>query len=169
MQPVSAPEEEVGALVLVRSTAELPLAIEGVNALLSRQYGCGDVLAILAGAGLEPRPYAGYELPLRESVALSGLWSVSWFQLGPFAKSPRASDRRCRLLDLVLTGLEHARHDSKTHGTLFPVFTSAEACRGSDPIFDDLADRYPQLTMGGDSFVHDPLRGGLLLPRSRLH
>lgn len=162
MQPLSFLSENVGALVFVRSTADLPLAVHAVSAFLATRSSGEDVLAILAGAGLEPPSLAQSEVALRESVELVGLWSVSWFELGPCRLGQHARDRRCHMLDLILPGLKTERASSDSRGTLFPIFTYAEARRGFDPILDELADRYPHLTMGRDTFVHDPVGGGIL-------
>ncbi len=161
MQPLSDDAENVCGLILVRSAAEVPIAVRAVNELLARwrarAAAIPQVLGVLAGAGIDvwnSKPSHGGEgeITLRESTGLSGIWTLCWFELWPLEGSARASARRRRLLDQVRSDLQ---------GTLFPVFTRDEARKGIEPLVEELEDRYPALQVGEDRFVHEPLRGGL--------
>lgn len=159
MQPLSDGPENLGGLILVRSAAEVPLAVRVVRDLLALAQGesSRQVLGVVAGAGLEPgfsrRPSGAIApITLRESVGFSGIWNLCWFDLGPLARRQHAGERRRRLLDGLRPALE---------GTLFPVFTPPEVREGLSQLVEDLEARYPALAMGRDCFVHELSPRGL--------
>lgn len=165
MQPLTGEVDNVGALILVRSAADVPLAIHGVSELLWRRHARGasghHVLGVVAGAGIDPdscmQPFVGGgKITLRESIGLSGIWNLCWFDLGPLERAQLEAERRHRLFDCLRPDLQ---------GTLFPVFTCKEAREGTDQLVEDLALRSSALSMGQHCFVHDPVRSG----RFRLH
>jgi hypothetical protein len=165
---------DAGAVLLVRSRSDLPGAVLMVNELLLHRRLAGapfdELLGILVGTGvdawpLEPghgaRPF-GSRVALRESVALSGTWSLCWFDLASAQGGSGAAHRRQRLLDDLLGSPQGSGSDSLRPRALLPVFTRAEADGEVGIIIDELEARYPDLAVGPDYFVQDSLYGQLV-------
>ena len=95
MQSIVRGVGDTAGLLFVRSVGELSHVVRAVNELLSRRLAPSwldpEVLGVFVGRDLDSR--------LRESVALAGIWSLCWFDLGSAAVGPRAADRRQKLLD----------------------------------------------------------------------
>ena len=174
-------EGGTGALLFVRSLADLSCAVAAVNQFLSRRHTHGSVdsetLGILVGAGLDTSLLqrgqgvahpASTEVTLRYSVALSGIWSLSWFDLGSIDERGGAGGRRRRLLDNLLPGV-HADSSLATGPRYFlPVLSAAEARGQEVEGLDDLAGRYQAVTIGTNGFVADPACGKLLRLRQNI-
>ena len=174
MQSLVGSVEKMGALLFVRCVDDVSCAARTVNELLVRRGTLdltGDVLGILVREDVDlnlPVPRCGGASPanddiaVRESVALSGIWSLCWFDLGLVDERNDAVERRRRLLDAFSSGSQTDRDKSAGRFVFFPVLTGAEVRHDVGELVDDLEARYPALAVGRDCFVHDPSRGGLI-------
>lgn len=154
------------AILFVRAVKDLARALETVNPLLARRRATGllhdEVLGVLVGEDLDnalhgrPRKLIGAHAALRESVGLSGIWSLCWFDV-PVDRAEEDADRARRCL---FDRLANAMSGDASEGPLwFPVLTPLEARGDVRALVDALRASYPMLTVMRDVLVHDPSRG----------
>ena len=168
MQSVVNGVERSGAVVFVRCLAHLPNAIRAVNQLLSLRRS-REVLGIVVHEELDkglPSPTYGdactdTSVSLRESVGVSGIWSLCWFDFTVPEELAQAEQRRTQLLDLLVFGGSAERAAAGSSRLLLPVFTSAEASKGG-ALIEQLSVRYPMLAVGSHGYVHDGERSTLV-------
>lgn len=168
MQSITSTTHSAGALLFVRSVADLPRAIRDVNELLSRRRAPGrpgeDVLGIVVrgGVGAQRLSSESGSVVLRESIALCGFWDLCWFDHSLAGGRSDAEHRRKILLDSLLIGrqMELAGAEAKT--LVLPVFTFWEAREAVDARVDHLKVHHPMLAISSDCFVHDPERRGIV-------
>lgn len=163
MQSVNIETHRRGALLFVRHPHDVPGAIQTMNELNRRPSVDQPVLAIVVGLPPDEttlelacgRPGSG--VTLGQSIALSGLWCLAWFDFA-FGGSDVGFLRRQLLDNLFLVPRVPAHRSGRR--LLFPVLSRAEA--EGDAFVDDLAVWYPTVTMGWATFVHDPASGGVV-------
>ena len=166
MQSVINGVERSGAVVFVRSLAHVPNAIRAVNQLLSLRRS-REVLGIVVHEELDkglPSPTygdacTGTSVSLRESVGVSGIWSLCWFDFTVPEELAQAEHRRTQLLDLLVFG---GSADEGRSRLLLPVLTSAEASKGGGALIEQLSVRYPMFAVGSHGYVHDGERSALV-------
>lgn len=165
---------ETSALLFVRGIDDLSGVVLAVNDLLSwrRLHGAPDseVLGIVVGDAVGAsvmQPTCGGTLQgsrcltVRESVGLSGIWSLRWFALASVEVCEDASERRHALLDVLLPRTR--AHQAGTAPPIFvPAFTPAEARHDVAVLIEDIKARYPAVIIGHDWFVGDPMCGSLV-------
>jgi len=174
MQSLIGGAKKTGALLFVRSIDDVDCAAQTVNEILARGRtldSTGDVLGILVSEEIDltlsvlwcrDASAVHDHVTLRESVALSGIWSLCWFDIRLGDERTDADERRGRLLDAVVFGLQADRPGSTGRCVFFPVLTVVEAHHEVKVLLDDLKARYSALTFGRGCFVHLPARGGLV-------
>jgi hypothetical protein len=169
MQRLSVGTRPRSALLFVRRVSDLPRTLQMVNALIALRSSAGApsdaVLGVVVGVDPDHEPTrrpVGSDVTVIESAALSGVWSLCWFEAWSVGGFPDAGSRRRRLLDsLVIRGPGLAGGDGLGRRVLFPVLTRAEAAGEVHVLINVLRDDYPTLTIG-ETFVHDPARGGVV-------
>ena len=160
--------------MFVRSADDMRSAIPMVNELLSlrRSTGAatGVVLGVLVGEELDrslpetARAEAETGVTLRDSVALSGIWSLCWFESRAARGSAESGERRRRILDLVLRG-EAARSaggDPSPRRLFYPVVAPSEGRHEIAALHDALEIQYPALTIVRKAFADDPASTGIV-------
>jgi len=175
VKPSSAEMESVGALLFVRSLSDLPPVLPTVGSLLSRRRSSGAegdaVMGIVVGAELDERLTeaaagpADTDVRLRESVGLSGIWSLCWFETGLAQEGQDGAERRRRLVDcLVRADPPRAGRDEApvARRLLFPVLTRAESGTDGGALTAALQARYPTLAVMPNGFVHAASGGELV-------
>ena len=175
MQSIVRGVGDTAGLLFVRSVGELSHAVRAVNELLSRRLAPSwldpEVLGVFVGRDLDSRlrvPESRSARPccvcvtLRESVALAGIWSLCWFDLGSAAVGPRAADRRQKLLDDLVASGPGGRTEPGEPRIFLPAFTPAEAQAEVDVLLEELRARYPSLAIGSDCLLTVPACGGLV-------
>jgi hypothetical protein len=179
-QPLAIVRQTAGALLFVRTWADLGRAIDGVNELRSYRPSrlspdeevlgvalCEDVDSIPAILGrVDSGPPHG-DLALREAVGLGGVWSLCSFDITLRGQQTTAEHRRRRLLDSLCLHEQVERAgdavgERMARVRVLPVFSSSEARDDVDRLMDDLTARYPQLPIGPTYFQYDPKRGELV-------
>jgi hypothetical protein len=174
MQSVIVGVERAGALLFVRSLAQLPAALGAVSKLVAqpgwRDSPGNEVLGVVVrkalDAGLTETTcgsdrWTHASVSLRESAQLSGLWSLCWFDFTAHEGRGDAACRRTRLLDHLVSA-STVRPNAGDPTSFLPVFASAEAGDGVEHLVDRLKARYPAFTIGPDCFVHDAQRRKLV-------
>lgn len=169
--------QTAGALLFVHTSADLGRAIDGVNALFSYRATCptpeDEVLGVVRCEDVDSTPTSLCHvvegpprsvLALRETVGLSGVWSLCSFTITLLGHPDTAEHRRRRLFESLC--LHHAvRHGSDTLGErttrvpVLPVFSREEALDDVAGVVEDLTTRHPHLRVGPTCFLHDPERG----------
>ena len=174
------------ALLLIRSTTDIPFAVKAVNEFLAcRRSGNGleqdEILAVcLKGdldAGLpiwhlvdyEPGrtpvrvPATGGTVPpgagvgIRESFSLSGIWTFCWVD-GPLVRSAGNSAARREAILQILVDTPFPLGSSTEHGVVFPVFSADDTAGSVEAEVRALKARYPRL-IGSSWFRDDKVRG----------
>ena len=172
--------QTAGALLFVRTSADLGRAIDGVNEFLSYRprsaspeeevlgvVQCEDVDSTPMSLGhVDPGPPRSV-LALREAVGLGGVWSLCSFDMTILGHPTTAEHRRRRLLEAVCRqhAVEHPGHalgERVARVRVLPVFSPAEARDDAEDVVEDLAARYPQLRVGPTCFLHDAGQRGLV-------
>lgn len=175
MKPSRVEMESGGALLFVRRLSDLPPVLRTVNSLLSRRRSSGAegdaVMGIVVGADLDARLTeaaagpADTDVHLRESVGLSRIWSLCWFDTGLAQEDQNAGERRRRLVDsLVRADPPRGGRDDEpvSRRVILPVLTRSEAGTDSGALTTALQARYPTLAIMPNSFVQDAAGGGLV-------
>jgi len=165
-------------LFLIRSADDVRSAAEAANELLAyrrRHFPepreVDEVLGIWVrseldadlpawlwlGEGVPASSLAEAPVGIRESISLSGLWSLSWID-GAFLKDAKtARERRNRILDGLVK-------DSATQPRAFsPVFDATETSEGVEAMLQELRAKHPDLI--STTWFIDEWEQGLMDPR----
>lgn len=168
-------------LLLIRSTDDVRSAVEAASKFLvyQRQYvekphEADEVLGIWLRRELDadlpdwlwldrelgaPRDSSKInpgeaDVGIRESFALSGLWTLCWIDGTLLRTAHSATERRRIILDSLL-GTAWSANATKT---FFPVFAAVDAVESIKANMLVLEDRYPQM-IGAAWFLDDRERG----------
>lgn len=180
MQPLAIARQTAGSLLFVRTSVNLGRVISGVNEFLSYRprrlspadevlgvIECDDVDSnLLIPVHVERVPPSG-DLVLRESVGLGGVWNLCSFDMTILGHQATAEHRRRRLLDSLCLHHQAGRAEAAfiermERMRVLPVFSAGEGLEDVERVADDLAARYPQLSVGPTCFLHDPTRRELV-------
>lgn len=162
------------SLLLIRSTADIPFAVESVNEFLAfrrnaslpvreheilavcltRQLDGGWPLRHLGGHEPEQRPAqaspangrapSGTGLEVQESYSVSGIWTLCRMD-GPLLHTARNPEsKRDLILRTLADGLSR-RASSTEGGVVFPVFDTGETAESIEAEVRTLRSRYPGL------------------------
>lgn len=162
------------SLLLIRSTADIPLAVESVNEFLAfrrqaslpgreheilavcltRQLDAGWPLRRLGGREPDPSPamassanghaLSSTGLEVQESYSVSGIWTLCRMD-GPLLHSARSpKSKRNLILQTLADGLSR-RASSTEDGAVFPVFDTGETAESIEAEVRTLRSRYPGL------------------------
>ena len=102
---------------------------------------------------------------IRESLSLSGLWTLCWLDGTLLNTAHSATERRRTILDSLLATASASRSSSATE-TFFAVFAAVDAVESIKATLSELKDLYPRV-IGGTWFVDDWVRG--LVPAQEAH
>jgi len=167
-------QSTMGAVLFVRNIADISLALRGMNELLARRReyeksNC-EILAIFVSEDLEevldPKAFesafsASIHVRFRQSVSLSGVWSLCWFEFTSTDDCPRDHSRK-HLLEALLALIDVDLSQPRSPCALLPVFRFSGSHWDFATAPEDLHARYPNLILGEQFFVHDSKRGGLI-------
>jgi hypothetical protein len=180
MQPLAIARQTAGSLLFVRTSVNLGRAIHGVNEFLSYRprrlspadevlgvIECDDVDVHLSFAGREDGVRPSGELTLRESVGLGGIWNLCSFDMMILRHRATAEHRRKHLLESLFHGKQAGGAgawfiEQRERVRVLPVFSEGEGLHEVERLVDDLAARYPQLSIGPTCFRHDPTQRELV-------
>ncbi|MFN0062617.1 MAG: hypothetical protein ACKVPX_08875 [Myxococcaceae bacterium] len=153
-----------GALLFVKRVANVSSALARVNTLLWQRRLLGAyedaVLGIMFGEQLDEGQLVAPNAPdirLRESVGLSGTWSLCWFESMYVPESQDFAGQRQRLLDCLLP-LRHPLREascSPSERYRFSVVTSSDSREDIVPLAADLKKRYPMLPVLNEVFLYN--------------
>ena len=150
-------------LFLIRSADDVRSAAEAANEFLAyrrRHFPepreVDEVLGIWVRGELDA-DLGEAPVGIRESISLSGLWSLSWID-GAFLKDAKtARERRNRILDGLVK-------DSATQPRAFsPVFDATETSDGVEAMLQELRAKHPDLI--STTWFIDEWEQGLMDPR----
>lgn len=96
-------------------------------------------------------PSAG-DFGIRESLSISGLWSLCWIDGTTIQEAKDCSERRARILEVLVPYATYG--DDNGSGGFFPVFDASESSDAIGVTLRALRRRYPRVVAGA-WFVHD--------------